>query len=73
MPLRTSLLRHDSLASTVCKVSERMGLYAKARADILKKFTGISDPYEEQKNREMHRYGGADTEHGGASSFDQAG
>lgn len=30
----------------VCEQRDRKGLYAKARAGILKQFTGISDPYE---------------------------
>jgi sulfate adenylyltransferase len=30
----------------VCELRDRKGLYAKARAGILKEFTGISDPYE---------------------------
>src|SRR5215831_10481063 len=30
----------------VCEQRDRKGLYAKARAGILKEFTGISDPYE---------------------------
>jgi len=30
----------------VCEERDRKGLYAKARAGILKEFTGISDPYE---------------------------
>jgi len=31
----------------VCEQRDRKGLYAKARAGIIKEFTGISDPYEE--------------------------
>ena len=30
----------------VCEQRDRKGLYAKARAGIIKQFTGISDPYE---------------------------
>jgi sulfate adenylyltransferase len=30
----------------VCELRDRKGLYAKARAGIIKEFTGISDPYE---------------------------
>jgi sulfate adenylyltransferase len=30
----------------VCEERDRKGLYAKARAGILKEFTGVSDPYE---------------------------
>ncbi|MBI5454671.1 MAG: adenylyl-sulfate kinase, partial [Deltaproteobacteria bacterium] len=29
------------------------GLYAKARAGIIKEFTGISDPYEAPENAEL--------------------
>ncbi|HSS09297.1 MAG TPA: adenylyl-sulfate kinase, partial [Acidimicrobiales bacterium] len=31
----------------VCEERDRKGLYAKARAGLVKEFTGISDPYEE--------------------------
>ena len=37
----------------VCEQRDRKGLYAKARAGIIKEFTGISDPYEEPVNPEM--------------------
>jgi sulfate adenylyltransferase len=37
----------------VCEQRDRKGLYAKARAGILKEFTGISDPYEEPSNPEI--------------------
>jgi sulfate adenylyltransferase len=37
----------------VCEQRDRKGLYAKARAGIIKEFTGISDPYEEPANPEM--------------------
>ena len=37
----------------VCERGDRKGLYAKARAGILKEFTGISDPYEEPKDAEI--------------------
>jgi sulfate adenylyltransferase len=33
-------------AIQVCEQRDRKGLYAKARAGIIKEFTGISDPYE---------------------------
>ena len=46
MPLRTSFLRHKSVASAVCEGRRRKGLYAKAHAGIIKEFTGISNPYE---------------------------
>ena len=31
----------------MCEQRDRKGLYAKARAGVIKEFTGISDPYEE--------------------------
>jgi sulfate adenylyltransferase len=37
----------------VCEERDRKGLYAKARAGIIKEFTGISDPYEVPENAEM--------------------
>jgi len=37
----------------VCEARDRKGLYAKARAGILKGFTGIDDPYEEPENPEL--------------------
>ena len=37
----------------VCEQRDRKGLYAKARAGIIKEFTGISDPYEEPASPEM--------------------
>jgi sulfate adenylyltransferase len=37
----------------VCEERDRKGLYAKARAGIIKEFTGISDPYEAPQNAEM--------------------
>jgi sulfate adenylyltransferase len=44
---------HVSTALEVCESRDRKGLYAKARAGILKEFTGISDPYEAPENPEM--------------------
>jgi len=40
------VLVHVATAIEVCEQRDRKGLYAKARAGILKEFTGISDPYE---------------------------
>jgi sulfate adenylyltransferase len=40
------LLVHMATPLEVCEARDRKGLYAKARAGILKEFTGISDPYE---------------------------
>src|SRR6185436_13239915 len=37
----------------VCEERDRKGLYAKARAGILKEFTGISDPYEEPQDADL--------------------
>ncbi|MDR4508153.1 MAG: bifunctional sulfate adenylyltransferase/adenylylsulfate kinase [Candidatus Brocadiaceae bacterium] len=37
----------------VCEQRDRKGLYAKARAGIIKEFTGISDPYEVPENPEL--------------------
>jgi sulfate adenylyltransferase len=37
----------------VCEQRDRKGLYAKARAGIIKEFTGISDPYEEPQSPEL--------------------
>jgi sulfate adenylyltransferase len=41
------VLVHVSTPIDVCEERDRKGLYAKARAGIIKEFTGISDPYEE--------------------------
>ncbi len=40
------ILVHVSTPLEVCEQRDRKGLYAKARAGIVKEFTGISDPYE---------------------------
>jgi len=37
----------------VCEERDRKGLYAKARAGIIKEFTGISDPYEAPENADV--------------------
>jgi len=37
----------------VCESRDRKGLYAKARAGLIKEFTGISDPYEEPTDAEL--------------------
>ena len=37
----------------VCEQRDRKGLYAKARAGLIKEFTGISDPYEVPENPDM--------------------
>lgn len=45
-PLGGYILVHVSTPLEVCEQRDRKGLYAKARAGIIKEFTGISDPYE---------------------------
>jgi sulfate adenylyltransferase len=40
------VLVHVSTRLEVCEQRDGKGLYAKARAGVLKEFTGISDPYE---------------------------
>ncbi len=44
------ILVHISTPLEVCEQRDRKGLYAKARAGIIKEFTGISDPYEAPKD-----------------------
>ena len=44
---------HVSTAIEVCEQRDRKGLYAKARAGVLKEFTGISDPYEAPTDAEV--------------------
>jgi sulfate adenylyltransferase len=46
-------LVHVATPLEVCEDRDRKGLYAKARAGILKEFTGISDPYEEPSDAEL--------------------
>jgi sulfate adenylyltransferase len=45
-PFGGFILVHVATSVEVCEQRDRKGLYAKARAGILKEFTGISDPYE---------------------------
>ncbi|HEX9097376.1 MAG TPA: bifunctional sulfate adenylyltransferase/adenylylsulfate kinase [Candidatus Dormibacteraeota bacterium] len=47
------VLVHVSTPLAVCEARDRKGLYAKARAGILKEFTGISDPYEVPDDAEI--------------------
>jgi sulfate adenylyltransferase len=44
---------HVATPIEVCEQRDRKGLYAKARAGLIKEFTGISDPYEVPANPEM--------------------
>ncbi len=46
-------LVHVATPLEVCEERDRKGLYAKARAGIIKEFTGISDPYEEPHDAEI--------------------
>lgn len=45
-PVGGFVLVHLNTPIEVCEARDRKGLYAKARAGIVKEFTGISDPYE---------------------------
>lgn len=47
------ILVHIATPVETCEQRDRKGLYAKARAGILKEFTGISDPYEEPRDAEV--------------------
>ena len=52
-PLGGFILVHVATPLDVCEQRDRKGLYAKARAGIIKEFTGISDPYETPKDAEI--------------------
>ncbi|HKD65657.1 MAG TPA: bifunctional sulfate adenylyltransferase/adenylylsulfate kinase [Candidatus Binataceae bacterium] len=47
------LLVHVATPLEICEGRDRKGLYAKARAGIVKEFTGISDPYEAPQDAEL--------------------
>ncbi|HTQ81470.1 MAG TPA: bifunctional sulfate adenylyltransferase/adenylylsulfate kinase [Thermoanaerobaculia bacterium] len=47
------ILVHVATPIETCEQRDRKGLYAKARAGILKEFTGISDPYEEPTDADL--------------------
>jgi sulfate adenylyltransferase len=47
------ILVHVATPVEVCEQRDRKGLYAKARAGILKEFTGVSDPYEAPSDAEV--------------------
>jgi sulfate adenylyltransferase len=47
------VLVHVATPLEVCEQRDRKGLYAKARAGIVKEFTGISDPYEAPADSEI--------------------
>jgi sulfate adenylyltransferase len=44
---------HVATPLEVCEQRDRKGLYAKARAGIIKEFTGISDPYDVPQSPDM--------------------
>jgi sulfate adenylyltransferase len=52
-PLGGFLEVHVATPIEVCEQRDRKGLYAKARAGILKGFTGIDDPYEVPEKPEI--------------------
>jgi len=52
-PVGGFILVHVATPVETCEQRDRKGLYAKARAGIIKEFTGISDPYEEPKDAEV--------------------
>jgi sulfate adenylyltransferase len=47
------VLVHVATPLEVCERRDRKGMYAKARAGIVKEFTGISDPYEVPADAEV--------------------
>jgi sulfate adenylyltransferase len=44
---------HVATPLTVCEGRDRKGMYAKARAGLIKGFTGVDDPYEAPRNPEV--------------------
>jgi len=44
---------HVSTSLETCEARDRKGLYAKARAGLIKGFTGIDDPYEAPENPDL--------------------
>jgi sulfate adenylyltransferase len=47
------VLVYVSTPLEICEARDRKGMYAKARAGIIKEFTGISDPYEAPADAEV--------------------
>ncbi len=47
------VLVYVSTPLEVCAARDRKGLYAKARAGLIKDFTGVSDPYEEPRDADL--------------------
>jgi len=52
-PVGSFILVHVATPLEICEQRDRKGLYAKARAGIVKEFTGISDPYKKPKDAEV--------------------
>jgi sulfate adenylyltransferase len=52
-PLGGFFLVHVATSIEVCEQRDRKGLYAKARAGLIKEFTGVSDPYEAPRDAEI--------------------
>jgi sulfate adenylyltransferase len=52
-PLGGFLEIHVATSLEVCENRDRKGLYAKARAGLIKEFTGIDDPYETPESPEL--------------------
>ncbi|RLB42281.1 MAG: adenylyltransferase [Deltaproteobacteria bacterium] len=44
---------HVATPIEICEKRDRKGMYAKARAGLIKGFTGVDDPYEEPRNPEV--------------------
>ena len=53
-PVGGFVLVHVSTPIETCEARDRKWLYAKARAGLIKEFTGISDPYEEPRDADIH-------------------
>jgi len=52
-PFGGFVLVHVATPIETCEQRDRKGLYAKARAGIVKEFTGVSDPYEAPADAEV--------------------
>lgn len=52
---------HVNTSLDVCEERDTKGLYAQARAGVLKNFTGISDPYEEPVEPDLRMNGATGT------------
>jgi len=52
-PMGGFALVHLATSIDTCEERDRKGLYAKARAGLVKEFTGVSDPYEEPDDAEL--------------------